>query len=113
MLQQHELDAAVSTTSSESTPNTLTLVVCFDAESVHFTKKSTIIQLCNSAKKADGSTIVYYASPTTIKSLLKANSIINYTKHVLSPGSIFKELVMAGYHFLMQNCAHPSSKAVI
>jgi hypothetical protein len=52
-------------------------------------------------------------SPTTIKALLKANSIINYTKHVLSPGSIFKELVMSGYHFLMQNCAHLAAEAVI
>jgi hypothetical protein len=60
MSQLHELDPAASTTSSEFTPSTRTLVVCFDAESVHFTKKSTIIQLCNSAKKADG-TIVYYA----------------------------------------------------
>lgn len=59
MSQQHELDPAASTTSSEFTPSTRTLVVCFDAES-DFTKKSTIIQLCNSAKKADG-TIVYYA----------------------------------------------------
>jgi uncharacterized protein (DUF2235 family) len=59
MSQQYELDA-VSTTSSESTPRTRTLVVCFDAESVDFTKKSTIIQLRNSVKKVDG-TIVYYA----------------------------------------------------
>jgi hypothetical protein len=54
MSYQHEPVASTSRSISA------TLVVCFDAETADLAMNSTIKQLCNSAKKADG-TIVHYA----------------------------------------------------
>ena len=97
-----------------------TLVVCFDAETTDLTTSSTITQLCHSIKPMD-QTLVYYAvgtscsylssgltrqqSPTTIKALLKMNSILDYISHHLSNASILRDLVVSAYHFLMQKCA--------
>jgi uncharacterized protein (DUF2235 family) len=114
-MSQHQLQEPIASTSDSR----YTLVVCFDAETTDLTKNSTIIQLCNSIKNTDR-TLVYYAvrsscsyissgltilqSPTTIKSVLKSNSILDYIAHHLSPASIVADLVMSAYRFLMQNC---------
>jgi len=82
-------------------PSRDTLVVCFDAETMDLTTNSTITQLCHSIKNADR-TLVYYASPSTMKTFLKTNSILDYIAHHLSPTSILRDLVMFAYRFLMQ-----------
>jgi len=97
-----------------------TLVVCFDAETTDLTTRSTITQLCRLMTTMDR-TLVYYAvstsysyissgltrqqSPTTMKTLLKMNSILDYISHHLSHASILRDLVVSAYRFLMQKCA--------